>query len=235
MRMTTAFVAGATGYTGREVVRALRSQGIRTLAHVRPDSPHGASFGARFFALGAEPDSTPWRPEAMAATLARARPDLVFALLGTTRRRMRRAAAAGAEESYQTVDYGLTRMLLDAAVACGTRPRFVYLSSMGVSPRSQIPYVKVRARLEEELRRSGIPFTIVRPSFITGPDRDEDRPLERVGAALVNGVVGILARAGYHGADRWRSRTAAELAGALVRLALDPGAAGTTVESEALP
>ena len=33
------FVVGATGYTGREVVRLLREKRIPTVAHVRPDSP----------------------------------------------------------------------------------------------------------------------------------------------------------------------------------------------------
>ncbi|HEY0838778.1 MAG TPA: 3-beta hydroxysteroid dehydrogenase, partial [Vulgatibacter sp.] len=33
-----AFVAGATGYTGRGVVRQLGQRGVRTIAHVRPGS-----------------------------------------------------------------------------------------------------------------------------------------------------------------------------------------------------
>ena len=34
-----AFVAGATGFTGREVVRLLVERGVPAVAHVRPDSP----------------------------------------------------------------------------------------------------------------------------------------------------------------------------------------------------
>ena len=41
--MEIAFVAGATGYTGREVVRLLAERGVRTLAHVRPDSSSSAA------------------------------------------------------------------------------------------------------------------------------------------------------------------------------------------------
>jgi len=232
--MTTAFVAGATGYTGREVVRVARERGLRVVAHVRPDSPTAAAWGSRFLALGAEPDSTPWRPEAMAATLSRIRPDVVFALLGTTRARGRTAASRGAVETYETVDHGLTRLLLDAAVACGGHPRFVYLSAVGVSPGARNPYLAARARLEADLRASGLPFTVARPSFITGPDRDEDRPLERVGASVGDGLAAILSRVGVRSAERWRSTRPAVLAGALVRLALDPVAAGAVVESESL-
>jgi hypothetical protein len=39
---------------------------------------------------------------------------------------------------------------------------------------------------------------------------------------------------GVRSAERWRSTRPAVLAGALVRLALDPAAAGAVVESEAL-
>ena len=102
--MPTAFVAGATGYTGREVVRVLRESGVSTVAHVRPDSPRLAEWRARFGALGAEVDTTPWDAPAMATTLARVQPAIVFALLGTTRRRARAAAERGAAESYASVD-----------------------------------------------------------------------------------------------------------------------------------
>ncbi len=232
--MTTAFVAGATGYTGREVVRALRARGVETAAHVRPDSASLAAWRERFAGQGASLDTTPWEPAAMAETLRRLRPDLVFALLGTTRARGRVAAARGAVDTYESVDYGLTRLLLDAAVAAGHGPRFVYLSSVGVGPGSRNPYLAVRARLEADLRASGLPFTIARPSFITGPDRDEDRPMERLGAGAVDAVASALGALGLRSVERWRSTTPGTLAGALVRLALDPAAAGRVVESEAL-
>jgi uncharacterized protein YbjT (DUF2867 family) len=232
--MTTAFVAGATGYTGREVIRALRARGVEAVAHVRPDSASIALWRERFAGLGARVDATPWEPAAMADTLRRLRPDVVFALLGTTRARGRAAAAHGTVETYETVDYGLTRLLLDAALSAGHGPRFVYLSSVGVAPGSRNPYLAVRARLEADLRASGLPFTIARPSFITGHDRDEDRPLERLGAGAVDAVASALGALGLRAVGRWRSTTPGVLAGALVRLALDPSAAGRVVESEAL-
>jgi nucleoside-diphosphate-sugar epimerase len=229
-----AWVAGATGYTGREVVRILRERGVETVAHVRPDSPALERFRERFLALGARVETTPWEPEAMAAALRSLRPDAVFALLGTTRARGRAAAARGAIDTYQTVDYGLTRLLLDAAGASGGRPRFVYLSALGVAPGARNPYLAARARLEDDLRRSGLPFTVARPSFITGPDRDEDRPLERMAAGVLDSATSVLGALGLRSVERWRSTTPRVLAGALVRLAFDPSAEGRVVESEAL-
>ncbi len=233
--MPTAFVAGATGYTGREVVRVLRESGVSTVAHVRPDSPRLAEWRARFGALGAEIDTTPWDAPAMATTLARVQPAIVFALLGTTRRRARAAAERGAAESYASVDLGLTRLLLDAAVASGARPRFVYLSAAGVREGTRNAYLDARARVERALRASGLPFVIARPSFVTGPDRDEPRPLERSAAIAADAALGLAARLGARRlAARWRSTTGAALAAALVRLALDPAAEGRVAEADAL-
>ncbi len=171
----------------------------------------------------------------MTATLARLRANAIFALLGTTRERGKAAARAGRVETYETVDYGLTHLLLRAALASGARPRFVYLSAAGVSEGSRIPYVAVRARMEREVRESGLPFTIARPSFITGPDREESRAGERLAAGVADAALGLVAALGAKRlAARWRSVTGAELGEALVRLALDPAAAGRVVETDGL-
>ncbi len=233
--MPTAFVAGATGYTGREVVRALRAAGVRTVAHVRPDSARADEWRARFEALGAEVDETPWDGPSMAATLARVRPTIVFALLGTTRRRARAAASPGAAESYASVDYGLTRLLLDATVMSGARPRFVYLSAAGVHEGARNAYLAARARLERDLRASGLPFVVARPALVSGPDREEPRPLERAAALVSDAALAVAARLGARRlAARWRSTTGAALAAALVRLALDPAAEGRVVHGDGL-
>lgn len=234
--MTRAIVFGATGYTGREVVRVLVARGLDAIAHVRPDSPELPAWDARFHALGAEVDVTPWSEGAMTQMLASSRPDVVFALLGTTRARARRAAREGHEvPSYESVDYGLTALLLRASMRSDVKPRFVYLSSLGVGPRTDNPYLAVRHRMEEELKTSGIAFTIARPSFISGTDRDESRPLERTASTVTDAALGFLAAFGIRKPRaRYASMTGAELAEALVDAALDPSAEGQTLEADAL-
>ena len=235
-RVVIGFVAGATGYTGREVVRALRARGIETVAHVRPDSSRLGEWRARFTELGARVDTTPWERAAMSATLTALRPDLVFALLGTTRARARQARrAGGGDEGYEVVDYGLTMLLLGAAEHSGSGPRFVYLSSAGVREGSGNAYLEVRARVERALREGTLPYTVARPSFITGPDRDEFRPGERILSRFVDGVLAMAALLGGRRLrERYRSTTNIRLAEALVRVALDPALLGKVVESEAL-
>lgn len=233
--MHTAFVAGATGYTGREVVRVLAERGVRTLAHLRPDSERLAGWHERFTALGAEIDTTPWLRAAMAARLAELSPTLVFALLGTTKKRAGAAAARGRDETYEAVDYGLSKLLIDALADANLRPRFVYLSAAGVSARARGAYLQTRWRVEEALRASGLPFTIARPSFITGADRDDDRPGERLGAALADGFLTLAsALGGQRLAARYRSTTNTALATALVSFSLNPMAENTVLESERL-
>jgi uncharacterized protein YbjT (DUF2867 family) len=230
-----AFVAGATGYTGREVVRVLRERGVSTFAHVRPDSSRIAEWTARFAEVGAQVDTTPWDGPALAETLRRVQPGLVFALLGTTRERGRAAAARGRVETYETVDYGLSALLLRAAIAAGNRPRFVYLSAIGAREGTRNAYLAARAKLEAELRGSGLPFTVARPSFITGPDREQPRPLERGGAALADLLLRAAGRIGARGvADRYRSIRGEALAEALVAAALDPAQENRVLTGEQL-
>jgi nucleoside-diphosphate-sugar epimerase len=224
------FVAGATGYTGSALVSCLRTQGVATTAHVRPDSSKLEVFRARFEAEGAEVDTTPWDLDAMTQTLRARAPTHVFALLGTTRRR----GAQDPSATYATVDYGLTKLLLDACVASGHRPRFVYLSSMGVGPKARGAYLSLRHKLETELAASGLPFTIVRPAFITGDDRGETRVGERVGAVISDGVFAALDLFGAGLTRRYGSLTGAQLAAALARAAFDPASEGRTLEREGL-
>jgi uncharacterized protein YbjT (DUF2867 family) len=192
----------------------------------------------RFSGVGAEVDATAWDEAAMKETLLRIRPASLFALLGTTRARMHAAGRAGedpASQSYEVVDYGMTALLIEAARETGLAPRVVYLSAAGVKETSRFAYYRARSQAEALLRSSGLPYTIARPSIITGPGRDDNRPLEHAGA-----VVGdrLLALAGWFGARKLRTRYASttnvRLANALVRLALDPKAENGIFESEEL-
>lgn len=233
-RQIVAFVAGATGYVGQAVVARLAAQGIRTVAHVRPDSPSLDRWRQRFEALGATVDATPWTPADMAATLADLRPTLVFCLVGTTRSRMqglKRSGGDPAAASYESVDYGLTALLAAAAAACGSRPRFAYLSSLGAGAGARGAYMRWRTRAEEAVQASGLPFTLVRPAIITGPDREENRTGESVANTVVDGGLKALKALGVTEPwRRYRSIDATALAAAMVRLALDPAATNRIVE-----
>lgn len=225
-----AFVAGATGYVGREVVAELTAAGHRAIAHVRPDSSQLDAWRERFD----EVDTTTWDTGAMAARLAELAPTVVFALIGTTRKRARAEGIDG--DRYDAIDYGLTELLYRAAEVVPGAPRFVYLSAAGVSQNSSSAYMKARWRAEELIRAGPLPYIIARPSIITGPDRDDSRPGERFAAVTGDAV---LALAGALGAkklrSRYRSTDATTLAASLVKLALAPiDGEGVVVEGDEL-
>ncbi|MBI5433734.1 MAG: NAD(P)H-binding protein [Planctomycetes bacterium] len=232
-----AFVAGATGYTGRSVVRELRARGVRTVAHVRRESREFERWSRAFRELGAEVDSTPWGERAFERRLAELRPTHVFALLGTTWARARRESRSASDRkpSYESVDVALTTELVHAAAALAREPRFVFLSSIGTAPGTRNPYRSSRWRIESTVREALGDWTLVRPSFITGPDREERRVGETLGAATGDA---LLALAGLLGArrlsDRYRSIRGPDLARALVRLAFDATASGRVIHAEEL-
>ena len=229
-------MAGATGYTGRAVVSALRARGVEVIAHVRPDSPSLDRWRDRFGSIGARVDVTPWEADAMHRSMTALQPSLVFGLLGTTRARARRARRQhGRVENYATVDVGLTMMLYDAARRSGARPRFVYLSAVGVGQDTRNEYVAARALVERRLEDGDLPSIIARPSFISGPDRDEFRLAERLGVHATDLLLWLAGLLGAHRLrERYRSTTSAILADALVGLALDPHSENRVYQSEEL-
>lgn len=220
------FIAGATGYTGQSLVHVARSLDVDVIAHIRPGSPRRTSLMPAFHDLGAEVDLSPWSDVELTKSLKAHRPTHVFALLGTTSKRGRAAARKGQPlEDYQSIDYGLTAMLLRATQACCPPPVFIYLSARGVSPKSRFPYMVARAQLEAELRASGVPHLIARPGFISGPDREEWRPGERMVSVISDTV---LATAKLFGGRRIYESHASLTGGELAR-----GLCGAALQLEA--
>ena len=227
-----AFVVGATGYTGQALIQTLRSEEIVTTAHVRPDSSALERHRAHFTDLGAKVDTSPWTDDAMREALARTQPTHVFCLLGTTRHRVKQERRAGGPGlGYEEVDYGMTMMVIRGAEAMERHPRVVYLSSAGVKEGGPGRYLEARYKVEQALKASTLPWTITRPCFISGPDRQESRPGERFGAIISDGLLTLL---GPSIKARYASISAPELARGLLRHALEPSSAGATIEAAGL-
>jgi uncharacterized protein YbjT (DUF2867 family) len=233
------FIAGATGYTGREVVRECVARGLETVAHVRPDSSRLEHWRKQFEAIGARVDTTAWVLEDLQATLTRLQPTQVHSLLGTTRKRGKQNSGAGSSsavaDTYEAVDYGLSIMLLEAALACGSKPRFVYLSALGADGRSVNAYMGIRKRVEAAIRGSGLPYLVARPGFITGDDRDETRWAERAAAVVGDGLLGVFGALGAKRVQaKYASLTGAQLGAAIVELACTADEHAVVAETELL-
>ncbi len=214
----TAFVLGATGFVGREVVRQLCVRGGKPIAHVRPDSKKVADWRETFRDLGAETDTTAWDARALASTLREKRVTELYILIGTTKSKAKSDQVAG--NIYQAVDLGLTQIAVDDDK--GTKIRLVYLSSVGADPDARSAYLEARGQAEAVVRGAGLPWVIARPSLIVG-DRDELRIGEKIGAGIGDGMLAVAGVFGAKGARaKYRSTSADVLASALIRIGEAP-------------
>lgn len=77
--------------------------------------------------------------------------------------------------TFERVDYGGTRNLVDAARAAGVR-HYVNMSGVGAAPDARYHWFRFKWQEEQYIAESGIGFTNFRPSWVYGP---EDNSLNR--------------------------------------------------------
>lgn len=148
-------VTGGTGFVGRRLVAGLSAAGqqVRVLIRPSPQSPglpKGVPIEAAIASLNDE--------RSLRAALSKV--STVYHLAGEERR--------GAYGNLMTSDIGGTQTLVRAASDAGVE-RIFFLSHLGADRASAYPLLKVKAIAEESIRRSGIPFTILRSAVAFGP------------------------------------------------------------------
>jgi NADH dehydrogenase len=150
-------VTGATGFIGSHLERMLRAEGISVRAVVRPRTKKTQRLAA-IAALGckiayADVGDLRALERAFDGTTA------VVHLVAIIRERI------GA--TFDLVNRRGAAEVAAAAKASGVR-RVVHLSALGAGPQAP-RYLASKWAGEEALRHSGIPFVILRPSFLIGP------------------------------------------------------------------
>ena len=180
--MSTVLVAGATGATGTVLVPHLRAKGFDVIPHVRPKTAPHHAFGKDPRALIVD------LADAQALDAAMSRAQAVVCLVGTMRRRF----AAG--DTYESSDYRPVVLLSESARrAPSAGPRhFVLLSALGA--RQGMGYLGWKFKAEEVVRKSALPHTILRPSFLdtTGSGALPSNGMQRKPPPLVGGVLQLL-------------------------------------------
>ena len=171
-----AVVVGATGMTGKALVRVLvddpRFSSVRLLVR-RPVNQIDPKVSQVVV------DYDHFDPEVLDTGAS-----CLFCCLGTTIKK------AGSRQAFRQVDYDYVARL---AEICEQRKiqKLLVISSMGADPSSRVFYSRVKGELESFLKERNIPQVgIVRPSLLLG-DRDEYRFGERV-ASMVMQVFGFL-------------------------------------------
>ncbi len=142
-------VAGATGNLGGAIAQILLAQGRNVRVLVRPNSNYQPLAQA-----GANPVFGDLKDP---ASLSPACED-VDTVITTAN-----SALRGGEDNPQTVDLQGNRNLIDAAKSAGVK-QFIFVSMVGADPNSPVPLFQAKAKAEEYLRQSGVPYTIVAPN-----------------------------------------------------------------------
>ncbi|HDH01898.1 MAG TPA: NAD-dependent epimerase/dehydratase family protein [Nitrospirae bacterium] len=148
------FIAGATGFVGRHLIRSLSSGEYRVRCLVRSDK--GVELCTSLAFETSKGDITD--RESLKGKLEGIR--IVTHLVGIIKEQ--------GESTFDKVHIEGTRNLVDEAKSSNVE-HFFFQSALGADLRSPFKYLKTKAEAEEIVKDSGIPYTIFRPSLIIGP------------------------------------------------------------------
>jgi len=147
------FVSGGTGFVGGHVCRALRERGheLRLLVHSKKQS---SESGIQYFA------GDVGHPASFAEGLTGCQ--AVINLIGIIREFPFKGI------TFEKLHVQATANMLEVARKAGVK-RFVQMSAIGTRAGAVSGYHRSKWRAEEEVRTSGLDWTIFRPSLIFGP------------------------------------------------------------------
>ncbi len=148
-------VTGATGFVGGHVVRALLDRGyqVRALSHSHKDIADLRDRNAVTVTVGDINDADALNELVRGCTA-------VVHLVGIIRE--------AKNKRFEKLHVEGTRSIVKACQRNGIN-RYLHMSALGVSDESKTEYQKTKFKAEQEVRASGLDWTIFRPSLIHGP------------------------------------------------------------------
>jgi uncharacterized protein YbjT (DUF2867 family) len=159
-------VTGGTGFIGSAVVRRLVALDRHNVVVTTRDTSARRSSDRLQYVTAFAGD-----PLSLARAFARA--DVVIHAIQFPAHPVERPARGW---TYLDVDGRGTAVAVEAARRAGVR-RFVYLSGAGAGQGRSEPWFRAKDMAEAAIRASGIPHTLLRPSWVYGPG---DRSLSRL-------------------------------------------------------
>ena len=153
MTSRTIFVTGGTGYIGRRLIPILIERGHAVRALVRSESQQKLPTGCTVISGDA------LSKDSFVNEIAPA--DTFVQLVGVAHPSPAKAV------QFRTVDFASASASIAAAAEKGIG-HFVYVSVAHPAPIME-SYLQVRIDVEELIRASGLPATILRPLYVLGP------------------------------------------------------------------
>lgn len=165
------FVTGAAGFVGRHVCKLLANSGYNIRAIVRRPDAELSKLGVELW-IG-----DLWEKKLLREAIFEA--DVIIHCAGDAR--------FGKGLHYQKENVDLTENIIQAAKLNTNNARFVFVSSIGAIDRANddeckiklteespafpsSDYGKSKLQAEKLVKRSGIPFSIIRPAMVVGDD-----------------------------------------------------------------
>jgi uncharacterized protein YbjT (DUF2867 family) len=148
-------ITGATGFVGEEIVKQARAAGHPVRAIVR--DPQRASWLAERYGVELFHGNVLYAPSIEGAMQDG---KCVIHLVGIIRE--------WKENTFERVHVQATKHVIDEAKKAGVK-RFVHMSALGTRENARSRYQQTKSAGEDCVRKSGLAWTIFRPSFIYGP------------------------------------------------------------------
>ncbi len=173
-------VTGATGFVGRHVVRRLLASGYTPVCLVRSASrlfsQHKDVGEGRLIPIVGDLSSR--KAVRQAADMCQAAIHLVGIIIA---RRLR-------GQTFQRVHVQGTINVVDMVRSAGIR-RYLHMSALGTRPDAVSAYHRTKWQAEEYVRKSGLDWTVFRPSLIHGPDGEFMQLMHQFMCGLVPPVI----------------------------------------------
>lgn len=152
-------LTGATGFVGGHVLRELLSAGYAPVCLVRDQQRFEDQTSNLTGHVITTVQGSLGSPSALAEAAGQS--DMAIHLVGIIMQR--------GHNTFSRVHYEGTRNVVDACNKAGIR-RYVHMSALGTRPNAVSKYHQTKYMAEQYVKKSGLHWTIMRPSIIHGPN-----------------------------------------------------------------